>query len=197
MKTYVQKTTYGVKCPHGHRTNTGGQSPPLLYLLGATIYIFYNWRKSGTPVPLYFFCPVHLEPPHHLAHTLGGNRLNCPWPTGTHVLKVKFGAVDIRYKKVGQSSPSTAPAPSAASKHSKPRSKSKPKVVVAPSRTPRSHQGLLSNWLLGGRTPTRLVLANNPDPPPDRPGANDDPPPLLKDHRSPDRREDPPPSIVT
>ena len=64
----------------------------------------------------------------------------------------KFGAVDISYKESG-SSPSAAPPPSAGNKNTKARSKSKPKVVVPPSRTQRTQQSLLSNWLSGGRTP--------------------------------------------
>ena len=50
-----------------------------------TIYNFYNEGTVGLAVPLSFFTPAPScasSPPG--AHNRG-SRLNCPWPTGTHV----------------------------------------------------------------------------------------------------------------
>ena len=57
--------------------------------MGGTIYIIYKVGNEGQAVPQDFFSTSSPEPPIHLAHTLGGSCLNSPWPTGTHVLKVK------------------------------------------------------------------------------------------------------------
>ena len=56
---------------------------------GEANYInFFTVVKVGQAVPTYvFFTMAHPAPPLHLAHTLGGSRLNCPRPTGTYVLK--------------------------------------------------------------------------------------------------------------
>ena len=72
------------------QTAHSGHCPPLVYLLGSDIY---NFNRGGTVGQTSFtglLLPVHSEPPLRLAHTLGGSNLNSPWPTGTHVLKVKI-----------------------------------------------------------------------------------------------------------
>ena len=56
---------------------------PNIFLGSITLYNIYR-HNSGTGCPTkQFLAMVHPAPPHRLAHTLWGSRLNCPWPTGT------------------------------------------------------------------------------------------------------------------
>ena len=68
----------------------GGLCPPQVYL-GEQHYNFLSGRAGGQACPPgLILTGVHPEPPLHLAHTLVVSRLNSPWPTGAHVLKVKI-----------------------------------------------------------------------------------------------------------
>ena len=73
---------------HNAKTQTwDGPWPPPIYLGGVTLYTIFTWGNSGTGCPTgLLFSVAHPAPPLHLAHTIGGSCLNCPWPTGTHIL---------------------------------------------------------------------------------------------------------------
>ena len=70
-------------------TTQGGPYPPSVYLGGAIFTIFTNDGAAGLDCPAGLLLSGPPEPPHCMAHTLRGSHLNCPWPTGTHVLEVK------------------------------------------------------------------------------------------------------------
>ena len=58
-------------------------SSPTLFMGSDTIYNIYKTEQWDRVSHWASFVLAHPTPPHHLANTIGGSRLNCPWPTGT------------------------------------------------------------------------------------------------------------------